>query len=487
MTERRRRPSSPPPAPRRRRSARLALFVLALLGGSCSKPGPDAVAPGPASPGAAGDLLCRDTWQAPPPPLEPAPPLTWPTSHLSLTARVPVSAVVDELSKQVPERLVTNQRRGLGAAGRATYSVRRGTPRLVAKSGALEVQVPIEADVDVCKPFGSTCIRYGGCRPAFLATFRVADALDERYRLAPPRGSLEATRRCVIGIDVTPRILEEARKEIRNVERTLERSLPDLEQEASQLWRAVQAEERLGEDTCLRFVPQALTHTPARLSRDHLELELGLSGDLQVGACGSRTTPVPLPPLKNSAQGAAAGRTRRDPDAPVKSEVNLPRQVHFHTIAEAIDEQLVLPEGTELAGLEVTAHGARLAVRLGLRGASCGDVWLSALPSFDPTTGQISLTDARAEDPDAGPGGDLARELARSLAGIRSDTPVATERVAELVQGWLRRARKATRGVDFALTFAPPSRGQAWVHPEGVLVAAVIEPEATLIASALNP
>lgn len=414
---------------------------------------------------------CQTAWTSEPPVSSPAASLTWPRSRLWIRGRVAQTDLMEELERRVPRVLADRQTRSVGSFGRVTYSVRRLSPRLVARTRELEIQVPLEATVELCKPFGSTCLRYGGCEPAFLSAFRVPSVVGADYRMAVPRGSIEATRRCVIGLDVTPQILREADKELRAVERQLARSLPDLRPVAQALWDGVQRPQPLADDQCLRFVPDVLAHAPVRLNGEQLEVRLGLSGVVELADCDAGASRAVLPPLF------------REESPPASSELWVPRRVAFHTLGQAIEEQLGLPLGTKLSRIEVAPHGERVLVGLGWEGRACGASWLSGRPHFDAQSGELSLEEVRPEAPLSGEGVELTREVARGLEAVRLGVVVDTRSVTELLNAWVTEAETLVPRLSLELTAESPSRGEALVYPGGVLVAAALEPKAVLSAT----
>jgi hypothetical protein len=397
----------------------------------------------------------------------------WPRSELTVNARLPVAQLVAAVEQRVPEHLARDRRQSVGAAGRATYSVRRKRPRLETRGGQLEVQVPLEATVDVCKPFGSACIHYGHCEPAFLATFRVPGAVGEDYRIAPPRGSLDATRPCVIGIDVTPQILREARKELSSVEAQLARSLPELTPTAASVWKFAQEPQEVAAGTCLRFVPSGIAHTPARIVGGDLEMAFELSGALALGKCEASAPPIPLPGLAKRAKATEPSR------------LWVPNTIPFHELGAAIEEQLTLPDASQLSSIEVRAHGERVALRLGVVGERCGDLWLSARPTFDGAGSELRLVDVRLEAPQAGPGSAFGAKLAGALTQVRLGVAPASEPSLELLRNWMRRAHDDLEGLEVQLTAGPPKEGRALVHAGGIGLASSHEIRAAVLLARL--
>src|SRR5690606_10330132 len=161
------------------------------------------------------------------------------------------------------------------------------------------LHVPLEATIEVCKPFGRTCIRYGQCKPEFLASFHVAGTVSKSYRVSPPRGTLEVKRRCVIGVDVTPRIVDEANKELKAVGR-----------------EGLRCPRALGDGAGGRCLPVSASHTGARLRAGQAATALGLS-------CS-------CPRDCNPSEQAALPPRHPSPCPTPPSELWVPNQVEFH-------------------------------------------------------------------------------------------------------------------------------------------------------------
>lgn len=449
-------------APHLRLPLRRLASLLGLAGSvaACGGASPPSEAP-------QGGGSCSESWTTEAFSRAPAEEPSLPESKLWLHGRAPVERILGEVRRQVPEQLAKDRRQSLGVAGRATYSIRRGAPYLDEKDGQIALHVPLEATIEVCKPFGRTCIRYGSCKPEFLASFHVAGTVSKSYRMSAPKSTLHVKRRCVIGVDVTPRLVQEAKKELKAVEREIAGALPRLEPTARQVWDELHAPQHLGDDVCVRFVPASVSHTRARLEGGHVEMALGISGSFALDC--SPANAAPLPPLESSPWPAPA------------SELWIPRTVELHLLGAALEELLPLPEGTHLSSLELAAHGRRLALRVAVDGGQCGEVWLSALPEYDALGGALRLTDPRAEAPTSGPGARFAAELAASLAQLRLSAPVDTESGTAVFQKVLRDGFGRVNGLTLRFDIDPPRRGSAQVHEGGILLSAALAPRATLL------
>jgi len=228
------------------------------------------------------------------PELKERPGVEIPESRIWLEVGVPLSRVEEKIKKEVPFVLAQEKNRKIGAPGRATYRVTRGRPRLINRGKALELQVPIDANIAVCKPFAGTCIRYGRCKPSFLARFTFPTSPDARLNVPAPRGSIRATKRCIIGLDVTKRLVVEvvvevvlekmARSELRVVEAQIRKQWPQLRPLISEGFAELRHPFPISSQGCATLRPSGLAYVPPSIEKSSkgsaLVGALGLSGKL---------------------------------------------------------------------------------------------------------------------------------------------------------------------------------------------------------------
>lgn len=130
----------------------------------------------------------------------------FPASQLWVNVSIPSERIIKQIERLLPQPLAQEKDRPVGAPGNATFKVTHGTPSLKNEKDGIQVRLPVNADISVCKPLGNSCLRYGQCEPAFDARFSFQTLWDKHYRTEAPRGSISATKKCVIGLDVTSRI-----------------------------------------------------------------------------------------------------------------------------------------------------------------------------------------------------------------------------------------------------------------------------------------
>jgi hypothetical protein len=313
------------------------------------------------------------------------------------------------------------------------------------------------------------CIKYGHCEPAFEAVFRVSTKVGEDYALPKPQGELSATKRCVIGIDVTPQILSEARREVEKVEAQVARRMPSVKKDAEQLWARVQAPLKLPDQSCVRFEPERITYRAPTKASGYFQGSLGIEGALVPsdscdGAKQSKLGPV----ARSGAEGGAATAW-------------LPTRVGTARVSEELGKTLsgAVDESNEIAAVEVRPTDGKLALGLTLRGAHCGTVWVTAKPAVGVTGNQIELTEVALVNSTAISDTAFVERLASHVARQgRISLPLDEKGAKSLSDEWLAKAQgELPKGAK--LSFDAPAKvaGTAEtkavvaVTPEGVVVA----------------
>jgi hypothetical protein len=403
------------------------------------------------------------------PVLPPAKPFSPPRSSLELSTRVAEPELLKLLERELPVELAREKGVSVGAAGKADYTVRRGKPVLGATKDELEVRVPIETTIDVCKPFGGICIRYGHCEPAFEAVFRVSTKVSEDYELPRPQGSISATRRCVIGIDVTPQILNEASREVRKVEGEIARRMPSIRKDAEQLWKRVQAPIKLPDESCVRFEPERITYRAPAKDAGFFEASLGIEGAVVPAECSGDKQASKLGPLtRAAAEGGAATAWLPTLLGTARVQEELGK-----TLSGAVDDE------NEITSLEVRPSDGRLAVGLRLRGAHCGTLWITGKPVVTATGNVVGLGEVAILNAEALGDGDFAAAVVKHVAASgRIALPLDPPGAKKLSDEWLARAQgELPKGAKLdwdapgETIAATEQRGSAFVTPEGLVVA----------------
>ncbi len=404
------------------------------------------------------------------PVLAAAQPYAPPRSSIELTTRIAEPELLKLLEKELPVELAREKKVSVGPAGKADYVVTRGKPVLNATKDELEVRVPINAEIDVCKPFAGMCIKYGHCEPAFEAVFTVSTKVGEDYALPKPQGELSATKRCVIGIDVTPQILSEARREVEKVEAQIARRMPSVKRDAEQLWARVQAPLKLPDQSCVRFEPERITYRAPTKASGYFQGSLGIEGALMPSdSCDAGKQTSKLGPVaRASAENGAATAW-------------LPTRVGMAQVKDELSRKLggIVDESNEVAALDVQPSDGKLALGLTLRGKHCGTVWLTAKPIAGSNGDSVALSEVALVNPAAIGDTVFAERLVAYVARAGSVSLPLDERGAKkLSDEWLAKAQgELPKGAKLSFDLPAEAPGTAEkkavvaVTPEGLVVA----------------
>lgn len=325
------------------------------------------------------------------PDLEAAVPNNYPKSRLRILAKVPLSSIHNKIAGQIPTTLAAEKDRPVGAPGLASFTVRRGSPYLRDNGNSLSVFVPIFADISVCKPIGSGCFKYGSCSPELEASFSLQNTLGPAYSLLPPRGTIRATKSCVIGLDVTSQIESIAQGEVKKIESQIRRQWPNIEGLVESSWKELSRPIALTEDSCFHFSPDAISYVRPKISsgtrsteseNKNLTFALELGGTLNPSPTCS--TDEPVGPLSDAQLKKSLTK---------KSELWIPELISEEQLKAALDAGISgkLPSDAGSVKMrELRLGKKRIALLLDLEGTLCGNLWVSA--AFTHKLGAESLT-----------------------------------------------------------------------------------------------
>jgi hypothetical protein len=274
-------------------------------------------------------------------------------------------------------------------------------------------------------------------------------------------------------LDVTGKVLAIAG-------RTLERILPEIERKISRLdvrtpltkiWGDLQKPIRLSDSLWLLLAPVAVNVGSMQGSREAVEAEIGITAAPRI-VTGVRPVfnPVPLPPL---------GTVRTDPGFSLLVEGAFDYGVMSSELTRRLAGQSVRAAGGVLEVQKVTVYGVgsgRLALGLDFDGTARGKVWFLGKPSYDATSGQLSVPDL---DFDAKSAGLLLQGLAWLKAGairefLRSQARISAGPVLAQVQELAVKQMNRTlaRGVQLAATIEKSEPAGILVRSGGLIVRA---------------
>lgn len=312
---------------------------------------------------------------------EVVPPPGKPHSLLFTEIDVAESELISAIERAVPVQLARAQDRAIGAPGKATYTVRRGRPRLQFEDQTVEVIVPISATIDVCKPIGSMCLGYGHCEPEFEASFRLSSVPGQNYQWGAPRGQIKTKKKCVIGIDVTPQLESLARQEMSRVEQQVKSELPRLDLLLQSGLEAARSPIALGDPQdkgCFRASIERTLFLPPRKEGQRIRLGVGARGELEpIADCRRAATRQSLP----------LSETLAVPKAPSQSVVWFSRELSLPYLRETLHKKLTnrAPGTLQVRDVELLLTSQGVAFRLELTGNVCGSFWILTRQEVDET------------------------------------------------------------------------------------------------------
>jgi Domain of unknown function (DUF4403) len=450
-----------------------SIYAALALAAACT-PHPGA-GPGSDGPGEHGECSVR----IPSRPYSPAStaPLPAIESHITVALRAEVAALEREIGKQVPVTLAAESGRDIGAPGQVSYVVRRGRIALGLAGDRLSVTVPVQIDVEVCKPLGPFCPIYGRCKPSLSAVASVPLLLGDDYQVGKSRVGMAMGRSCVIaGIDAGSTIREQAARQVGAIQARIDRSMPDIRPTLAGVWELLHHPVSLGTTTCLRIKPDKLAQARPSLTSGVLAAEISASGAIDVEEpCADPNAPVHAAPLPRLAT------LDRLPDG---VDLEVPVKMEWKAVSAALTRSLASDASSQepLRIVKVDAMGDALRVALGLTlaGRACGDVWLTGEPWYDAGTTRIRLRKVALA---AGqPSLDAASELvARVERAAAIPLPVDVSSGPSALDGLVRSFSKdLTGGVRMEAKMAPARIDRVLPTADGLVAVATLAGSATL-------
>lgn len=319
----------------------------------------------------------------------PPPDAEVPASQLIVEARAKKSALSREIGKRVPQTLASVRQQPQGAVGNVSYVVTRGPIGVSLKGADFVATVPVGAEVEICKPLGPVCIRYGACSPRLSAQARVPLLLGDDYSLKRARVAIALTRSCVIaGFDAGPEIRKNAGRQIGGIERQINSAVPPFRPFISGAWQLLHVPISLSRNSCLKIEPRSLKQSPPKDTNDVISMRLGaeLRASLEEPCAESKAAkPAPaLPPRQI------------DPSLPAESELRVPLRLGWADVSAALSRSSAGGSGPSRV-LRIRASGQlqgqapRVRLDVTADGVICGEVSFLTQPYFDAERGRIRL------------------------------------------------------------------------------------------------
>jgi len=362
----------------RRSALRVGSHLLALVGL------PLACTPHTQGGSAATTGVCRPiphTERPSLPPPHPVPPM--PSGELWLSIDVPLTVIESEFEKHVPRTLAAEERRPIGAPGEVTYRVTRGKPKLRGADGRLTATLPVNIELSLCKPFGSLCIGYGSCSPAYDVKASWDLTLGADHELPDVRLSQKVTEKCSVGIDVTEHVTRVVKDQLREAEARIDQELPPLGPWVDRAIAEMTRPSLLRVGECVALAPTELLLDGPKTDGGRLTFSVGLAGTMEGTACDA-------PPHRG--RGLPVKRAKRDPDgARLELREHLPTEKLAEPLASVVKAASSAELTLSLRDYALVEGGLLLEVELS--GSACGTLWISS--SLGVTGDRLSLQNSK--------------------------------------------------------------------------------------------
>ncbi|MEZ4226069.1 MAG: DUF4403 family protein [Polyangiaceae bacterium] len=409
-------------------------------------------------------------------PGQPAAEAATPSSRLVVELRARASALSREIAKQVPRTLGSARQQPSGVVGNVSYVVTRGNIGVSLEGERLVATVPVAAEVEVCKPLGPICIRYGACSPRLSARAAIPLVLGEDYSLRPARASVALTKTCVIaGFDAAPEIRKMARQQIGAIEARINSSVPPLRGYVQGAWQLLQVPVALSRDTCLKAEPESLSQSLPRMTDGVLSMRLGATAKATFeDPCAERDAKEaasPLPPR------------RLDESLPAESELRVVLRSGWREVSASLSRSARQTRGDVqilrvVASSQQTTAGPRVRLDVTVDGSVCGEASYLAEPAFDEKARRIHMRKLTplGEHP-------AALDAVRQALEGSGEVPIAVD-TADASKGLAAAVDSAVadlpKDVKVELSLQPAKVVQVVADPRGILAVLAVRGEAVL-------
>jgi hypothetical protein len=313
------------------------------------------------------------------------------------------------------------------------------------------------------------CIGYGSCQPQFSTEFSFSSTVGKKYELAPPKGKISATKRCVIAVDETSHIEKIAKQEVKKVERQIAAEWPKLLPQVKRGLSELAHPFGIAEGRCFFVEPVSVEYSNPRIAKDetgeYLEVSAGVTGRLlPAESCSSEQE---KPPVLSPEIASAP---------PQQSLLYLPDELPWEEVETSLSESLQgvwSGEGSNLVVEETRLSQKSVALRLRTEGPLCGSYWVTADWGTDDQGKWLTLSNprlsTRGEKPDQPRLDALFAHLQDKGRFLLPPNPLSEPGSEEGLANLLRVALPA----EVKFSSSPPELGEATIQgtTAGLLVA----------------
>ncbi len=318
-------------------------------------------------------------------------------STLGLRVLVPRAIVAKTVAEWLPVTVAAGKSVPAGAAGRATFEIKRGEPAIEVTPRGVSAEAKLTGDIRLCKPFGPVCVEYGRCRPEWAARLHV-NAPWAIKNVPDVELEVDVTRGCILSpvkFDATRELEKITREEVAKIRQRIRSEVRKHHASLGEAIQDVSNQLRLtGLDTAsvnIESIALALTQNDAQYVAS-----IEASGELSA-LDGSGAAPIETssPPSSNLHRA----HPLLNPDARVTTDATLDPTTHVQLETPVVLSELVQEWQTRLSSQHVraTATGNQVLVEVS-PWKTCASAWVLFQPEF--TSNTIRLTPVAASDPE---------------------------------------------------------------------------------------
>lgn len=331
------------------------------------------------------------------PAIQPLVPSSRARSTVGLSISVPLTLVTESVATWLPRTIAEGKSVPAGAAGRATFEIKRGEPTVEVTSGGVSASLKLDGDIRLCKPFGPVCVEYGRCRPEWTARVHI-DApwyVEEAPNVAL---DVDVTRGCVLSpvkFDATRELEKITREEVAKIRKRIRSEVhkhhATMGAEIEDIARQLRLTESGSPHVSIDTIALGLTRDDVRY-----QVSIEAAGELSTGdVSGAAAAEGPGDPIVHPSP-ALSLLTRRakvttDAKPDPGTQLYLEQPVALSALVAAWQPQLSSQQ------VRATATGSQILVEV-TPWKTCASAWVLFQPEF--TSNAVVLTPIGMSDPE---------------------------------------------------------------------------------------
>jgi hypothetical protein len=180
-------------------------------------------------------------------------------SRVAVVVEVEDSSLQQLFDDVLPTTVASDKDVKAGAAGRASYEIKRGVLTATAGSHGVELLTRLRGDIQLCKPLGAVCFGYGRCYPEWEAKVTLPRQVTQAH--TPHVGfDLKLRKGCVLSpvrFDATSQLKEITDQQERKIEEQINRSLGNHFKRLRSSWAEGFGTYKLASGACVSVEPES--------------------------------------------------------------------------------------------------------------------------------------------------------------------------------------------------------------------------------------